>query len=139
VHDYSSGKADWGSFGLSLEGTADSGTRVSSLAATDAPICELDELVGDVAARLPAAWDVCVVANSEGIVLGLLGRGSLRSEPQARVEEAMTSGPSTIRPSARLDAITERLRNQKLTRMIVTRPNGALVGVLRAEDISLEA
>jgi len=47
----------------------------------------------------------------------------------------MTAGPSTIRPSARLDAITKRMHDQNLSRIIVTRSDGALLGVLRAEDI----
>lgn len=47
----------------------------------------------------------------------------------------MTPGPRTIRPSARLDAIADRMRNQDLTRIIVSRSDGTLVGVLRREDI----
>jgi CBS domain-containing protein len=57
------------------------------------------------------------------------------SSQQASVEEAMSAGPSTIRPSARLDAIRARMHDQNLTRMIVTRSDGTLVGVLRGEDI----
>ena len=66
---------------------------------------------------------------------GLLGRRALRPDRQATVEEAMTAGPSTIRPSARLDAITKRMHEQNLSRIIVTRSYGVLLGVLRAEDI----
>jgi CBS domain-containing protein len=47
----------------------------------------------------------------------------------------MTAGPSTVRPSARLDAITKRMHDQNLTRLIVTRPDGVLLGVLRGEDL----
>jgi CBS domain-containing protein len=43
----------------------------------------------------------------------------------------MTPGPSTVRPSARLDAIANRMRDENLTRLLVTRSDGALVGVLR--------
>ena len=135
VYDYAAGKADWGSYGLPLEGDADSSTRVSSLAATEVPTCRLDELVLDVAARLPDNWDICVVTGDARIVLGLLGRSALRSNHHVTVEDAMTAGPSTIRPSARLDAITKRMREQSLSRIIVTRSDGVLFGVLRAEDI----
>jgi Mg/Co/Ni transporter MgtE len=68
-------------------------------------------------------------------VLGTLGRNALRSEQQTSVENAMTAGPSTIRPSARLDDIAIRMRDQNLTRIIVTRSDGFLLGVVRAEDI----
>ncbi len=99
------------------------------------PTCGLDELVADVTARLRDGWDLCVVTNDEGIVLGMLGRSALRSRQQTTVENAMTSGPSTIRPSARLDAIRIRMHDENLTRLIVTRSDGVLLGVLRAEDI----
>jgi CBS domain-containing protein len=135
VYDYVAGKADWGAFGLPLEGQADSSTRVSSAAATDVPTCRLDELLSDVAACLPDDWDICVVINEENTVLGTLGRSALHSNPQTTVEEAMTAGPSTIRPSARLDDIANRMRDQKLTRIIVTRSDGRLFGVVRAQDI----
>ena len=47
----------------------------------------------------------------------------------------MTAGPSTIRPSARLEAVAGSMHEQKLTRMIVTRSDGTLLGALRLEDI----
>lgn len=135
VYDYVAGKADWGSFALPLEGHADSSTRVLSIAATTVPTCRLDELVPDVAARLPDGWDISVVINEENIVVGTLGRRALRSNQQTSVEDAMTAGPSTIRPSARLDDIAIRMRDQNLTSIIVTRSDGVLLGVVRAEDI----
>lgn len=135
VYDYEAGKADWGSFELPLDGHADSSTRVAAVAATEAPTCRLDELVADVAARLRDGWDICVVTNDDDIVFGMLGRSVLRSGQETTAENAMTAGPSTIRPSARLDAITKRMHDQNLTRMIVTRSDGTLMGLLRAEDI----
>jgi CBS domain-containing protein len=42
----------------------------------------------------------------------------------------MTPGPSTIRPSARLDATVERMRGEKLSNLPVTTSNGRLVGLL---------
>ena len=92
-------------------------------------------MVPDVAARLPDGWDISLVINDENIVLGTLGRSALRSNQQTSVEDAMTAGPSTIRPSARLDDIAIRMRDQNLTRIIVTRSDGLLLGVVRAEDI----
>jgi Mg/Co/Ni transporter MgtE len=135
VYDYAAGKADWGSFGLPLEGRNDSRTRAASIVRVDAPTCRLDEQVADVAARLPEDWDICVVTNDEHVVLGLLGRRALRAGGDVRVEEAMAPGPSTVRPSARLGAIANRMRDENLTRAVVTRSDGVLVGVLRREDV----
>jgi CBS domain-containing protein len=50
----------------------------------------------------------------------------------------MTLGPSTIRPSARLEAIAKRMRDQSLTCIVVTHSDGVLVGVLRREDLEQE-
>ena len=138
VYDYAAGKADWGSYGLPLEGTADSSSRVSSIARPDVPTCSLDESVADVTARLPERWDICVVTNDHQVVLGLLGRSALNKNQQT-VEKAMTPGPSTIRPSARIAAIRERMREQKLTRIIVSRSDGVLLGVVRSEDLEADA
>jgi Mg/Co/Ni transporter MgtE len=104
--------------------------------ATDAPTCRLDEAAANVAVRLPERWDICVVTNDRQVVVGLLGRSALRDNQPTTVERAMTPGPRTIRPSARLDAIRLRFRDQKLTRLVVTRSDGVLLGVVRIEDLS---
>jgi hypothetical protein len=51
------------------------------------------------------------------------------------VEEVMSLGPRTIRPSARKGAIEQRMRDQNLAHLLVTRPDGTLVGVLRRQDL----
>ena|SRR5919106_1860042 len=135
VYDYVAGKADWGSFGLPLEGAADSSTRVGSVARADAPTCRPKELVSDVAERVADDWGVCVVTNENDVVLGLVGRHALRSKKRVRAEDAMSLGPSTIRPSARRGAILQRIRDQGLTRIVVTHSDGVLVGALRREDL----
>jgi CBS domain-containing protein len=94
-----------------------------------------DELVADVAERVGDEWQICVVTNEGGIVVGLLGRQVLRSDGSVRADDAMSLGPSTIRPSARREAIAQRMRNQNLTRIVVTHSDGVLVGVLRREDL----
>ena len=85
--------------------------------------------------RLGDGWDLCVVTDGDGIVQGLLGRAAIAAGGRASVEEAMMLGPSTIRPSARRDAVVQRMRDQGLTRMVVTHPDGVLVGVVRREDL----
>jgi CBS domain-containing protein len=46
----------------------------------------------------------------------------------------MTPGPSTIRPSARLHAVVERMQRQQLTNLPVTTSDGRLAGLLLRED-----
>jgi hypothetical protein len=61
-------------------------------------------------------------------------RGAIRARKNVTAEEAMTPGPSTIRPSARLDAMVERKRRQKLTNLPVTTSDGLLVRLLTRGD-----
>ena len=135
VYDYAAGKADWGSFGLPLEGRRPSVTRVGAHTRTDVPACGPQDRMPDVRERVRAAgWDTCFVTNEHGVVLGRLGRTALGGDDDVSVEEAMTLGPSTVRPSLELDAAVERMRAQKLTTLPVTRSDGVLIGVLRLED-----
>ena len=135
VYDYVAGKADWGSAGLPLEGDDPSDHRVGALARIDIPTCGLSERLRDVQQRVrESGWDTCLVVNKQQVVLGRLGRTALQSEDDVGVEEAMTPGPSTIRPSARLKAIVERMRRQKLTSLPITTSDGRLIGVLLHED-----
>jgi CBS domain-containing protein len=69
--------------------------------------------------------------------MGLLGGSALRSGERIAAEDAMTLGPSTIRPSARLERIAERMRDQNLTCIVVTHSDGVLVGTLRRADLEL--
>ena len=136
VYDYVAGKADWGSFGLPLEGRRHSGTRVGAHLQTDVATCTLDESLAAVCERVRAAGgDTCFVVNEEWIVLGRLGRAALTRDDDASIEEAMTAGPSTVRPSLDVTAAVERMRSQNLTGLPVTRSDGVLMGLLRREDL----
>jgi CBS domain-containing protein len=133
VYDYVAGKADWGSFGLPLEGTK--GARAGEYVRADVPTCRLEGRLQEIRRRVSAAgWDTCIVVNESGVVLGRLGRKALASEEDVAVEAVMTAGPSTVRPSITLAAIVERMQSQKLTGALVTRSDGRLVGVLRRTD-----
>jgi CBS domain-containing protein len=135
VHDYVAGKADWGSVGLPLEGRNGSETRAGAHLRTDVPTCRPDERVEEVCERLDeSGWDTCFVVDERRVVLGRIGRRAIRARENVAAEEAMTLGPSTIRPSARLQAMVERMQRQKLTNLPVTTSDGRLVGLLTLRD-----
>src|SRR5213593_3055803 len=113
VYDYVAGKADWGSAGLQLEGAQGSETRAGAYLQTDVPTCSLDDRLQDVCERLEgSSWDTCFVVDERHVVLGRLGRRAIRGTEDVTAEEAMTPGPSTIRPSARLRDMVERMYRQ---------------------------
>ena len=135
VYDYVAGKADWGSAGLPLEGSSGSETRAGAHARRDVPTCRLDEPLAQIRERVrQAEWDTCFVVDEEGVVLGRLGRSALQRDDELSVEQAMTPGPSTIRPSARLNDVVARMRTQNLSNLPVTTSDGQLVGLLARED-----
>jgi CBS domain-containing protein len=135
VYDYVAGKADWGSAGLALEGTNGSETRAGAHISTDVPTCGLVDRLEDVCEQLEeSGWDTCFVVDERRVVLGRLGRRAIRARGEVSAEEAMTPGPSTIRPSARLEAMVERMQRQNLTNLPVTTSNGRLVGLLTLRD-----
>jgi Mg/Co/Ni transporter MgtE len=135
VYDYEHGKRDWGSFGLPREGSIAEEPSAGELARHDVPTCRLDDDLAQVRARIRASeWNTCIVVNDTGVVLGRLGRRALASDDEATVEEAMTEGPSTVRPSIGASALLERMRRRDLTSFLVTTSDGRLVGlVLRAQ------
>jgi len=98
------------------------------------PSCRLDEPIGDVRASVRAAGsDTCFVVNAENVVLGRLDRAALAGEEDVSVEEAMSAGPSTVRPSLELDRAVERMRRQNLTTLPVTTSDGRLFGLLERD------
>ena len=135
VYDYVAGKADWGSAGLPLEGRNGSETRAGAHVRREVPTCRLEDRLQDVCDKLDeSGWDTCFVVDERRVVLGRIGRRAIRGRANVSAEEAMTPGPSTIRPSARLDNVVERMRRQNLTNLPVTTSDGRLVGLLVRED-----
>ena len=135
VYEYEDGKRDWGSFGLPREGRLAEQPSGGEAARRDVPICLLADDLTEVRRRVRTSeWDMCIVVNEHSVVLGRLGREAIASDEQQSVEEAMTEGPSTVRPSIGLDALVRRIQEKNLTSWLVTTPDGRLVGlVLLAE------
>jgi Mg/Co/Ni transporter MgtE len=79
-------------------------------------------------------WETSFVVDEKGVVLGRVGRRAIREREDVSAEEAMTLGPSTIRPSARLRYAAERMQREGLTSLPVTTSEGRLVGLLLLAD-----
>ena len=106
------------------------------IAHRDVPTWALDDRLADVRESARAAgWDTCIVVNERRVVLGRLGRKAIASDSESSVEEAMTPGPSTVRPSIGADALLERIQARGLTSYLVTTPDGRLVGLVRRDQL----
>jgi Mg/Co/Ni transporter MgtE len=135
VYDYEHGKRDWGSSGLPREGALASEPSAGDLARRDVPTCLLTDDLDEVRRRVrESGWDTCMVVNEQRVVLGRLGRRALAAEDERTVEEAMTEGPSTVRPSIGIGDLVRRMSDSDLRSFPVTTSDGRLVGlVLRRE------
>ncbi len=134
VYDYVGSKADWFAAGLAREGTGTLLPRAGDVARSDLPTCALDAHLADAAEEARAAsLDVCLVLNERGVVLGRL-RAPFDGDPASLVEEAMEAGPSTVRADEPLEALVPRMQARGTSSIIVTSPDGVLVGTLSLED-----
>lgn len=137
VYDYAPSKVDWSASGLPMEGETAGVPAAGDAARADVPTCGPGEKVGEAQERArEAGWDLCVVVNAERVVLGVLReKVAAASDPEAVVEEAMRNGPTTVRPDEPAPKLAERMRKRGATSVLVTTPDGKLVGLLRREDV----
>lgn len=132
VYDYTTGKVDWIAAGRPTEGSGPAERRVLDGLAGQPLTCLPTESAGAVGARMRAgASDLCVVVNEQGIVQGRLLLDKLPETATGPVEDVMEPGPATIRPNDPLDPTRERMRARRVRSLIVTTPDGRLLGVLR--------
>jgi rhodanese-related sulfurtransferase len=134
VYDYVTGKADWMAAGLSTVAKARP-ARVADVIDRSPPTCTPAELVQDVVTRLGhGGSDICVVVNEHGVVLGRLRLDRLERADTRTAEDAMEPGPTTVRADAQLAETTERMRSRHATSLIVSNPDGVLLGLLRLDS-----
>jgi CBS domain-containing protein len=130
VFAYVAGKADWLAYGLPIEGRDVSMPRAGHIARRDVPTCSLHERVGEIGDRVEAAgWDECLVVSDQTVVLGRLRGEALKAPAETMAEAVMEPGPTTTRPDEPLTKLVPRLRDKHVERIIVTTPDGRLVGI----------
>lgn len=136
VYEYRPGKADWLAAGLPTEGTGAPGPRILQYVSRDVPTCRQDETVADAAARAAeAGWNVCMVVNEQGILLGRLDEKELHADGPRSVERAMGPGPSTYRPDALASKLRHLMTHRGIDTLPVTTPEGRLLGVIRRDAL----
>jgi Mg/Co/Ni transporter MgtE len=134
VYDYVDGIADWKGAGLPVEGTKDQPPRAADATRQDVPTCRPDNTIGQIRPLLTEGWDVCVVVDCDWVVVGRLRQPVLEASDEARVEEVMEPGPGTVRPDSLLEPLVDRLSQRDLTDVLVTIPQGRLLGLLIRDE-----
>ena len=134
VYDYVAGKADWLAADVPFEGTAQLvGMFTRRGVATVAEGTPAAETLGLLEAQ---GFGPVVVVNEAGVVMGAAYRDKLAAAAGEAVGSVMRFGVSTVRPSEDAAALAHRMGHRQVTRVVVTRSDGTLVGLFFAADVS---
>jgi CBS domain-containing protein len=135
VFDYVTGIADWKAAGLPIEGNLEPKDLVADATRGDVATCRLGETVGSVRAQhATEQWEICAVVDCDGIVVGRLRPSALEGQDDRLVEDVMEPGPSTVRPDGLLQPLVERMVHRNAPHVLVTTPQGMLVGILFRDE-----
>lgn len=136
VYDYVPGKSDWTAAGLPREGESADSAQAGDVVDTQVPTCGFRNSLE--AARERARGEgrgVCVAVTADNVVMGILQEGG--SPPDgATVEDAMRTGPTTVRANEPLGPLVERMTQARVDAILVTDPEGRLLGLLDRQHAS---
>jgi CBS domain-containing protein len=135
VYDYAAGKTDWLAADLPFEGTA----RLAGMFTRRGVATAAEPTLAPEALRLldSQGFGPVPVLNQAGVVMGAAYRRDLESASrQAQVGTVMRFGITTVRPSEDAAALAHRMDHAQVTRVVVTRPDGTLVGLFFADDVN---
>ncbi|MBV8950465.1 MAG: CBS domain-containing protein [Actinobacteria bacterium] len=135
VHRYVGGLADWRGAGLPTEGREGGVLRAGTIARRDVPTARTAETMADVAGRVgPYRTEPVVVVDDDGVVLGLLP-GEALHDRAALVADLLEDGPVTVRADEPLHDLAALMLKLDLTSVLVTDPDGRLLGLARRDDV----
>jgi CBS domain-containing protein len=134
VYEYAPGKTDWLAADLPFEGTAE---LVGLFTRHDVATADERTQVGEALRLLDAqGYGPVVVVNQAQVVMGAAYRRDLESAPaEDEIGTVMHFGVSTVRPSEDAAALAHRMGHAEVTRVVVTRSDGTLVGLFFAADL----
>src|SRR5262245_53669903 len=135
VYDYAAGEADWIAMGQPTV-HRDTKARIEQVARKDAPTCGLRDTLESVRTKLPKDWRICVVLNSDRIVLGLIdfSRELDRDKP---IGEVMWPAPLTFRPGRTVAQVCDFLKTRNVPLALVTTSVGEFIGALRRDELCI--
>jgi len=135
VYDYVGGKADWLAAGLRTEGPGSTTPRPGALARRDVRTCGTTDTVGTARTRIAAgSEDRCVVLAADRTVLGEVDHDRLTNDDDRQAGSVMRPGPTTVRADEDLAPLLARMHDHDVTSILVTDPEGRLIGVLHRDD-----
>lgn len=130
VYDYVPGKSDWTAAGLPREGESAGIPNAGDVVHGGVPTCYFRDSLADARQAMDKdGRGFCVATDEDNVVLGMLYRED-QAEEGATVENAMHPGPTTIRANEPLGPLIERMEHARVDAILVTDPEGRLLGLL---------
>ena len=83
-----------------------------------------------------SAYGFALIRGENDVLLGRVRQSAL-GQSGGPVEAVMEPGPSTIRPHVPVEEVRHQMEEHELQTMLVTSPEGRLIGVIRREDVGL--
>jgi CBS domain-containing protein len=135
VYDYGEGKADWLAADLPFEGTAKLAgmftRRDVATVGEHTPAAEALRLLD------AQGFGPVLTVNPAGVVMGAAYREGLESASgEAEAGTVMRFGVSTVRSSEDAAELAHQMSHNAVTRVVVTRPDGTLIGLFFAADVT---
>lgn len=133
VYDYVAGKSDWLAADLPFDGDAQ---LVGAFTRRQVPVVGAADSVGVALDRLDdVGYGPVLAVNDTGVVMGSLTREVMRAAGRdTAVREVWSFGVTTVRPSKDIAGLVQRMQAADVTRIVVTRSDGTLVGLFFTED-----
>jgi Mg/Co/Ni transporter MgtE len=140
VYDYAPGKVDWLAHGLPGEGMRADEPTAGSLARDDVAVCPLGASTGEARRAIAdSPYGYALILSAGGVVLGRIRKSALETLSDGDpVDAVLEPRPQTIRPHLMEAKLKERFAAYGFRTLVVTRPDGTLIGVLRRDDIATD-
>ncbi|MCU1461171.1 MAG: domain containing protein [Acidimicrobiales bacterium] len=133
VYDYVLGKTAWMASGRHVEGSLGDDQRVGALV-QPLPTCRVDDEVGGVDL---GTEPLAVVLDDGGVLMGTVSAKVVASAlPATLVEDVMTTGPSTFRPSLPIHEAFHHVEEHGVPRLLITTLDGHWVGVVTRDALA---
>jgi predicted transcriptional regulator len=134
VRDYVTGKQDWMSRGLTVEGEEADALTVGQLA-VDPPVLSLDMAANDAVSLIDhQEGRAGAVIAGDGQVVGVLTREEADKAGDVTVEAAMELGPKTYRANGDPQEALDYMKRNDVNQVVVSDPTGKLIGLLYRDD-----
>ena len=138
LYDYTPGKVDWLAHGLPGEGLRADQPTAGSLARHDVATSGLDASTGEVLRAIAdSPYGYALVVSAGDVVLGRVRKSALETLSDGDpIDAVLEPRPQTIRPHLTEAKLEERFESYGFGTLVVTRPDGTLIGVVRRDDIA---